>query len=259
MDLNIINDLLGDIRQRMSDYIHADSSNDFPGVKDTERRRSEFKHGELAGAAACYLLLSLRPGNEDVKNRALLTATQIWPVGQSYQKKFSNPIQMVREAIVLLIAELDRLKHQEAQSTFQSEVFTESVNPDVFFGQAIEDILKDQGEDLHKYLDAYVEVVMDRKNVPSISSMMGQIKRLYPFRAEILALAEEKRDEDKRLASRQQVLNDKWDDLMSKAFPIPRTHSTIPGGILPGIRVGDGNPSYPWPQPRNSGAADPTA
>lgn len=70
--------------------------------------------GEIAGAAACYLLHGLDVGRVDLKDRVRALVIELWPWAADWWKPKDRRRDLVR-AGALIAAEIDRLDRLEAR------------------------------------------------------------------------------------------------------------------------------------------------
>src|SRR4051812_8092071 len=74
----------------------------------TLQRDDNFTHGEIAGAAACYLMHGLKIRNEDLRARVGHMVRDMFPWAAHWWKPKDHRIDLVR-AGALILAEIERL------------------------------------------------------------------------------------------------------------------------------------------------------
>ena len=70
-------------------------------------------NGQMAGAAACYLLHDLRIGHDSLKHRAAALMKDLWPWSKFYWKPKDHRRNLIRAA-ALIVAEIERLDRKAA-------------------------------------------------------------------------------------------------------------------------------------------------
>ena len=74
------------------------------------------ERGEIAGAAACYILAGLDVGRVDLRDRVRVLARDLWPWHRDWWKPKDRRRDLVR-AGALIAAEIDRLDRAAARQS----------------------------------------------------------------------------------------------------------------------------------------------
>lgn len=83
------------------------------------RRMTEPEHdeahrlGQMAGAAACYLMRNLSINYADLAQRVRLLSRDLWPWAETYRQPQDHRADLVRAA-ALIVAEIERIDRAEA-------------------------------------------------------------------------------------------------------------------------------------------------
>ena len=77
------------------------------------QRDDPYNHAQLAGAAACYALICIKPADPDMAEAAERAAVTFWPWGDVGLKRRSERENLVK-AGALIAAEIDRLDRAAA-------------------------------------------------------------------------------------------------------------------------------------------------
>ena len=81
----------------------------------TQAHDDSHKYGEMAGAAACYIMHGLKIGNTSLNNSVTNMVGQLWPWAEHWWKPKDRRRDLIRAA-ALIVAEIERLDRKAVRS-----------------------------------------------------------------------------------------------------------------------------------------------
>lgn len=102
------------------DEIAAERKRQIEGEGWSPAHDDAHKHGEMAGAAACYVMHGLKIGNTSLNNAVTNMVSRLWPWADHWWKPKDRRRDLIRAA-ALLVAEIERLDRRALKPTQESE------------------------------------------------------------------------------------------------------------------------------------------